>query len=525
MIYDVIVVGAGASGLTSAAFLSKFGRSTLLVEKAPHCGGLINAFVKDGFTFDGGIRALDNAGALFPMLKQLGINIDFVKNHISLGIEDQVIRVDEDPEQAQYEDLLKSLYPESSEDIAAILAEIKLIMHYMKIQYGINNPLFLDFKQDKDYFIKEVFPWMFRYALTVKKVSAKNVPVEEYLRNFSKNQSLIDIITQHFFTETPAYFALSYFHLYQDYFYPKDSTGAFIQKMTDFIQQSGGEIRTGTAVRSINLARKTITTQADEEIAYRYLLWTADQNALYNSIDENSLEDQKTIHAVREKKTSLAGMKGNDSVFTVFLSSNLDKGFYEDIATGHFFYTPSREGQTRAGALPINGSWDEIKAWLERFFAYTTYEIAIPVLRNSALAPPGKSGLIISVLFDYQLTKYVVDQGWEAAFRDTAGALMIKTLDQSIYPGLAQSVLDSFTSTPMTIQKLTGSTDGAITGWAFTNHPMPAENRLVKIANSVNTALPDVYQAGQWTYSPSGLPVSLITGKLAADKIEKRLKK
>jgi phytoene dehydrogenase-like protein len=101
---------------------------------------------------------------------------------------------------------------------------------------------------------------------------------------------------------------------------------------------------------------------------------------------------------------------------------------------------------------------------------------------------------------------------------------MINTLDAYIYPGLAGSVIDSFTSTPLSIKKITGSTDGAITGWSFTNNPVPAESRLVRIANAVKTPLPDVHQAGQWTYSPSGLPVSLITGKLAADRINKRLK-
>jgi phytoene dehydrogenase-like protein len=217
-------------------------------------------------------------------------------------------------------------------------------------------------------------------------------------------------------------------------------------------------------------------------------------------------------------------MAGNDSILTLFLSAELDKSYFEGIASGHFFYTPSRVGQTSAGRPPITGTWEEVQGWLECYFALTTYEISIPVMRDSSLAPEGKSGLIISVLFDYQLTKYIYDQGWEEPFRAYATDLMIKTLDETIYPSLAQSVLDSFTSTPITVQRLTGSTDGAITGWAFTNHPMPAESRLVKIANAVNTPLPHVYQAGQWTYSPSGLPVSLITGKLAADKINKGLK-
>jgi phytoene dehydrogenase-like protein len=367
MRYDAIIVGSGASGLTATAYLAKQGYTTLLLEKERRCGGLINSFISQGFTFDGGIRAFDNAGALFPMLKQLGIEIEFVKNHISIGIEDGVVRVESDQSLLEFEQLLIKLYPESKEEISAILKDIQQIMGYMDIQYGINNPIFLDIKEDRDYFIKEVFPWMFKYALNVGKVSGKNQPVADYLGKFTRVQSLIDIFTQHFFTETPAYFALSYFTLYQDYYYPKTGTGTLVQKLTDFITSNGGEIRTGTAVESINLEKRTVTTQQGEEIAYRFLLWTADQKALYNSVDMVSLENQKTINIVQEKKTSLEPMTGNDSIFTLFLTSRLDKSYFEEIATGHFFYTPSREGHSSAGPVPINGTWDEVRGWLERF--------------------------------------------------------------------------------------------------------------------------------------------------------------
>ena len=37
--------------------------------------------------------------------------------------------------------------------------------------------------------------------------------------------------------------------------------------------------------------------------------------------------------------------------------------------------------------------------------------------------------------------------------------------------------------------------------------------------------VPDIVQAGQWTYSPSGLPISILTGKLAADRVMKEIKK
>ncbi len=90
-------------------------------------------------------------------------------------------------------------------------------------------------------------------------------------------------------------------------------------------------------------------------------------------------------------------------------------------------------------------------------------------------------------------------------------------------PGLKAAIIDSFTSTPLTLERISGNSEGAITGWAFTNDVMPAVRSLPGVAKSVLTPIPDVYQAGQWTYSPSGLPISILTGKLVADRILKDL--
>ena len=46
--YDTIIVGGGIAGLTSAAYLSRKGKKVLLLEKNKECGGLVNAFVRDG---------------------------------------------------------------------------------------------------------------------------------------------------------------------------------------------------------------------------------------------------------------------------------------------------------------------------------------------------------------------------------------------------------------------------------------------------------------------------------------------
>ncbi len=84
--YDAIVVGGRIAGLTSAAYLSRSGARTLLVEKREKTGGLVNTFWHQGFAFDGGIRAFENSGILLPMLKSLGIEMDFIRDIVFIQL-------------------------------------------------------------------------------------------------------------------------------------------------------------------------------------------------------------------------------------------------------------------------------------------------------------------------------------------------------------------------------------------------------------------------------------------------------
>ena len=128
----------------------------------------------------------------------------------------------------------------------------------------------------------------------------------------------------------------------------------------------------------------------------------------------------------------------------------------------------------------------------------------------------------MSLLFDYQLAKKIDDTGWTNEMKSVMEQSVISILNDSIFPGIQNKIVEKFSSSPLTIEKLTGNTEGGITGWAFTNPYMPVVNKMLKVSKSVDTVLPSIYQAGQWVYSPSGLPISILTGKLAADKIVKK---
>lgn len=114
--------------------------------------------------------------------------------------------------------------------------------------------------------------------------------------------------------------------------------------------------------------------------------------------------------------------------------------------------------------------------------------------------------------------------GWYDEYKKLSEECIVNILDATMFKGIKSKVIDKFSSTPLTLEKMTGNSDGAITGWAFTNNFIPVEKRLSKVARSVLTPIPDVFQVGHWAFSPSGLPIAILTGKSAADEVKKQLK-
>src|SRR5690554_3147074 len=99
---DVLVIGAGISGLTAAAYLAKNNRNVLLYEKNSNVGGLVGAFNRNGFHFDYGARAFENSGILFPMLKTLDIPFSYIKNNVKIGIGSDFVDVSYDDSLIHY---------------------------------------------------------------------------------------------------------------------------------------------------------------------------------------------------------------------------------------------------------------------------------------------------------------------------------------------------------------------------------------------------------------------------------------
>jgi phytoene dehydrogenase-like protein len=529
--YDTIVVGGGIAGLTSAVYLARGGQKVLLVEKNKEFGGLVNSFTRDGFHFEAGVRALEDAGIIFPMLKDLNIELDVVKSHVSVGIGDEIVNIETIHDLQNYRELLVRTFPESESEIDHILKIIRKIMKHMEVLYGLENPVFKDLKRDRNYLFKKLLPWLPRFLFTVGKINRMNMPIEDYLKTIISNPSLRDMIAQHFFKNTPTFFALSYFSLYLDYFYPKGGVGKLADALKNKILEFGGEIKNATTIVEVLPGQNLVRDQNNHSYHYSNLIWANDLKTLYKIVATDRLLP-KIKEKFEETKITMLKNRGGDSVFSLYLEVDEPLESFRKIANGHLFYTPSKTGLGEIHRKELDElltnfekvTNEQILAWLGKFTKYNTYEISIPGLKDPELVPQGKTGLIISLLAEYDLFKAIKKAGWLDAFIAELENQIISVISSSIYPMLKEKIIARFSFTPLSIENRIGSSEGAIVGWSF-EKSMPVVNKIQFSDRSVLTPIPSIYQAGQWAYSPAGVPMSILTGKLAADRIIKKMKK
>lgn len=523
--YDTIIVGGGIAGLTSAAYLARAGQKILLIEKNGEFGGLVNSFVKDGFHFEAGVRALESAGIIIPMLHDLGIELDIVRSKVSVGIADKILNIEDLNSIQDYRDLLVDLYPKSEKEIDHFIKTMRKIMKMLDVLYGIENPLFKNILKDQKYLFKTLLPWLPKFLFTIGRINRLNAPFETYLEKIIKDPSLRDIISQHFFKNTPTFFALSYFTLYLDYFYPKGGVWKLIDGMVDKIKEFKGELLPNTYIQKIDAEYQYVVDDKNQRYYYNNLIWAADLKALYKNTDLGNLS-AKIKESFSKSAQKMLQNKGGESVFSLFLEVDLPLCYFENIAHGHFFYTNSKQGlgNIHRGELQnMLEQWEKVEKttvfdWLARYLKFNTYEISIPGLKDSTLVPKNKTGFIISFIIDYELFKKVEESGWGSEFKEIIETTIIEILSENAYPALKEKVEKRFSFSPIDIKKRILSSDGAIVGWSFEGK-IPVVHKIQRSDRSVLTPLPNIYQAGQWAYSPAGVPMAILTGKLAADRI------
>lgn len=136
--YDIIIVGAGLSGLLCGAYLSKEGYKVCILEKHKNIGGAIQTFNRQGITFDTGMHffgAVNKGQIQYELFKLFGIqeNLEIQEiNDFNAIIEDKKYILPTGFE--QYSNYLNRLFPNELQAIETYINKLKEVIGSITIE-------------------------------------------------------------------------------------------------------------------------------------------------------------------------------------------------------------------------------------------------------------------------------------------------------------------------------------------------------------------------------------------------------
>ncbi|HRX92204.1 MAG TPA: FAD-dependent oxidoreductase, partial [Candidatus Izemoplasmatales bacterium] len=119
----VVVIGAGLSGLTSAAFMAKAGHDVAVYEQNGFIGGVASLISKNGYSWEQGPLLLGDmlpGESVYQLLKRLGITLQVWQEERGIVLPDYDMWHPDDYQGPYWrKERLKSLFPDESEGIDA----------------------------------------------------------------------------------------------------------------------------------------------------------------------------------------------------------------------------------------------------------------------------------------------------------------------------------------------------------------------------------------------------------------------
>lgn len=507
--YDVLVIGAGLSGLTTAAFLAQGGARVLVCEQAAEVGGLFNSFSRAGYHFDGGIKAVENSAVMMPMLAQLGLleQVHLRPSPIALITNGRVLPMRGWAHVVAYFHLLGDLFPGDVPGLRRVLRDARTVFELLDGVLDFPVPFF-DLPGGAGGARAE---WFKRQGAALSRAPRAarlmRTGLRPYLRRHLGDAGLVNLLSGLFPDGTSAFFGLGYFRLFLDYNYPRGGIQTIPRALAEALRGWGGEIRLNARVSRVLLEGGRacgVALSGGEEIRAGYVVAAADLRQTLTSLVPESLLPADFDAKLRRAEVS-------HSVFNVFLGLDMPPGELKLEGCQHVFYSPD-----------LRGIDEPDRVALPDYFAHVPQEISVPCLHQPDLAPPGKTGLNISAM-----TSWRYRGGWEQAAsdyekrKDDCARQLIAGLEKFV-PGLSERIELRVIATPRTIHARTSNTEGAIMGWSYDRGRTLSRGRFYQMPSSVLTPVPRLLVAGHWAFSPGGSPVAVLTGKLAAERLLKR---
>jgi phytoene dehydrogenase-like protein len=270
--------------------------------------------------------------------------------------------------------------------------------------------------------------------------------------------------------------------------------GALANALAESARAAGAEIRSGGGVSRIETTEDGVTgvvLENGDEIAASTVLSTLDpRRTMHELIDP--------IYVDPELSSAIGAVKYRGACAKVNLVLDGLPALAKELLGGALVVAPDMSYLERAFDAAKYGSVSE-RPYLEA---------RIPTVHDPSLAPEGRH--VMSVLV--QWVPYRLRAGaWDATRRDAVGDLVVKTLTDAL-PGLSDRVVARQVLTPKDIEERYGATEGSLTHGELTldqvlfMRPVPGLSRHA-------TPIAGLYLAGPGTHPGSSIASAALAAK------------